>query len=122
MSYLIGEAPVYPMAKNPWIAALLSFILAGLGQIYVGAYLLGLLFLVLEALSATIYMYVDDSVGGMFNLVVGVVSMVDAYRRAKRCNLNHPEGLGTTAPEIEAPRQEKEEKEESEAKEEIRVF
>ena len=71
------------MAKNRYLAAFLSFILAGFGQFYVGSYLKGAVFLVFDLLSS--YLYMNDvlpTAALVLNLVVTVVSMVDAYRTA----------------------------------------
>jgi TM2 domain-containing membrane protein YozV len=71
------------MAKNPWIAALLSFLLTGLGQVYVGRYLRGAV-LFLMALS-TGYLFLEAGVdaAAAANVAVSLYSMWDAYRQAK---------------------------------------
>jgi TM2 domain-containing membrane protein YozV len=72
------------MAKNPWIAAFLSFLFSGLGQLYVGAVGRALAFAALEVITAFIYLRVNEPVGWALNLIVGVASIADAYKLAKK--------------------------------------
>jgi len=72
------------MAKNPYLAAFLSFLIGGLGQIYAGRLLRGVAFFALELLTGLVYMYVNESVGLSLNLFVGLWAVVDAYRVAKK--------------------------------------
>ena len=73
------------MAKNRYLAALLSFLIAGLGQLYVGTYWKAMVFFMLE--SITSYLYLKDSTSTLYlalGLIVGVASMIDAYETAKK--------------------------------------
>ncbi|VVB51147.1 Uncharacterised protein [uncultured archaeon] len=74
--------------KNPYIAALLSFFISGLGQFYVGDVMKGLVFIIFEFMTAFILVNVNYTAGGILNLFVGVWSIFDAYRSAQRKNLN----------------------------------
>ena len=72
------------MAKNPWIAAGLSFVLAGLGQIYVGQTVKGLLFLALDLATGYVMLHVHEGAGLVLNLVIGTISIVDAFQAARK--------------------------------------
>jgi len=72
------------MARNPWTAAALSLLFAGLGQLYVGAVGKALAFAALEIVTAYVYLEVNELAGMVLNLAVGVVSVIDAYSSARR--------------------------------------
>jgi TM2 domain-containing membrane protein YozV len=72
------------MARNPWLAAALSFLMAGLGQFYVGQTLKGFVFMTLNAVIVYVSLYVSESAAIGLSLVVGVVSVFDAYYGAKK--------------------------------------
>jgi len=78
------------MAKKPWLAALLSLLVAGFGQFYVGAWGLGVLFLVLDLLMGYAYQSNESPVILALNLFVTAVSMIHAYNRAKMMNTDKP--------------------------------
>ena len=71
------------MPKNPWLAALLSLVMAGLGQIYSGALVRGIVFLASDLLTVYIYLYVNGSIGLILNTLVTLYSVIDAYRIAR---------------------------------------
>ena len=48
------------MAKNRYLAAALSFIVGGLGQLYVGSYSKAVLFFILDVLTS--YAYLNENV------------------------------------------------------------
>lgn len=79
----IGIFYDYMAGKNPLLAAGLNLLVAGLGQIYLGRWARGLAFLALDFATGYYYMKVDEGVGAVLNLVVGVVAVVDAYRICK---------------------------------------
>ena len=79
------------MAKNPWLAAFLSFLFSGLGQLYVGAVGKALAFAGLEVVTALLFIKVNEPVGWLLNLTVGVASIVDAYKSAKQTQHRKPE-------------------------------
>jgi len=88
------------MAKNPWLAAALSFLVAGLGQLYVGSVWKGLGFIILDFITAYVYLNVDEGFGFMLNLAVGVASIVDAYNGAKKTGYVEPKRSGNGHPEV----------------------
>ncbi|MFH1054527.1 MAG: hypothetical protein V1744_00365 [Candidatus Altiarchaeota archaeon] len=93
------------MAKNPWLAAALSLLIAGLGQLYVGRVWRAVGFLVLDLATGYVYVNMNEQVGFTLNMAVTVISVVDAYRLAKK-------------PTEEKPK----EKPEQIQKQELRVF
>lgn len=92
------------MAKNPWIAVILSLAVSGLGQIYAGYYWRGLYLILGELATGFVYMYYSQEVGSILNLGVSVFAVVDAYHITRRTQ------------------QEKPPVEESEKQPEVRVF
>jgi TM2 domain-containing membrane protein YozV len=86
------------MPRNPWLAAGLSFVVAGLGQFYVGEYWRGLAFIILELGTGYVYLSVSEPAGAVLNLAVGAASMVDAYWAASRADGRKPE-----PPKVEVP-------------------
>lgn len=71
--------------KNPGVAAVLSFFYCGLGQIYNGQILKGILMFVAYSISILL-MYV--LVGFITTPILWIWGMYDAYRKAERMNLN----------------------------------
>jgi hypothetical protein len=78
------------MSKNPWIAAGLSFIVAGLGQVYIGEIWKGLGFFCLEFISGYWFINEGGDAAGLINFAVSVIAMIDAYYGAKRIMLKKP--------------------------------
>jgi hypothetical protein len=70
------------MAKNKWIAAFLSFLISGLGQLYLGFFWSALFFFTLEAITVFIYNRLPET-GFILNIVVSFWSALHAYRKAK---------------------------------------
>jgi hypothetical protein len=91
------------MAKKPWLAALLSLLVAGFGQFYVGAWGLGMLFLVLDVLMGYAYQRNESPVILALNLFVTAVSMIHAYDRAKKANTDKPAGKEKSADDGQPP-------------------
>lgn len=69
--------------RNPIIAAILSLIVAGLGQIYNGQLLKGVLFIIAQVINGLL-LYV--LVGFVTMPLVGLWAVLDAYLVAKRDN------------------------------------
>ncbi len=69
--------------RNPIIAAVLSLIVAGLGQIYNGQILKGVLFIVAQIINGLLLYVV---IGFITMPLVGLWAMIDAYLVAKRNN------------------------------------
>jgi TM2 domain-containing membrane protein YozV len=78
------------MAKNPWIAAFLSFLIGGLGQLYVGRIRRALTFFSLEIVTGFIWLKINDPIGYALNIIVGLVAVIDAYRIAKETQVPTP--------------------------------
>ncbi len=78
------------MGKNPLLAAILSFLLGGVGQLYVRAYKRAGFFLILEAVTGFIYFWgqaqqiMHVELGGqILNLFISIWAAADAYQIAK---------------------------------------
>jgi len=71
------------LKNNPLIAALLSLLVAGLGQMYLGLWGRGLAFIVADLLSYGAWEILKIKAGLVVNLIVSVAAVVDAYHRAK---------------------------------------
>lgn len=69
--------------KNPSIAVVLSFFIAGLGQIYNGQIAKGVLFIVLYIISISL---MGVLVGFITTPILWIWGMVDAHNSAKRIN------------------------------------
>lgn len=66
--------------KNPTLALILSFLISGLGQIYNGNVLKGIILLIL------VYFLILTIIGAIFGVILWVYGMYDAYTTAKRIN------------------------------------
>ncbi|MBU0763027.1 MAG: hypothetical protein KKD39_08380 [Candidatus Altiarchaeota archaeon] len=71
------------MGKNPLIAALLSFIIGGLGQVYLGLWSRAFFFFGLEAITGYLYYLNESETRLILNLLIGAWSMADAHYMAK---------------------------------------
>ena len=69
--------------KDPGLAAVLSFFFSGLGQIYNGQILKGLLFVVVQAINFALMFVL---IGFFTGFVVWIWAMVDAYTSAELIN------------------------------------
>ena len=69
--------------RNPIIAAILSLIVAGLGQIYNGQILKGVLFIVAQIINGLLLYVV---IGFITMPLAGLWAVIDAYLVAKRNN------------------------------------
>jgi len=69
--------------KNPGVAAVLSFFVTGLGQIYNGQIVKGVLFIIIQAINALL-MYV--LIGFITFPIFWIWGMFDAYRTAEKIN------------------------------------
>lgn len=72
------------MGKNPAYAALLSFIIGGLGQAYLGLWGKAAMFFALELITGYLYITYESEPLFIANLTIGAWSMVDAYANAKK--------------------------------------
>jgi len=87
--------------KNPWIAAILSFLVAGAGQLYLGRYRRAAIYFLIEILSAIIYLYIDPFSGQILSFAASVYSCVDAYRMAVEMNRKVEKEAGKKVKSIE---------------------
>lgn len=69
--------------RNPILAAVLSLIVAGLGQIYNGQVLKGVLFIIFQIINGALTLVL---IGWILMPIVGLWSVIDAYLTAKRGN------------------------------------
>jgi hypothetical protein len=77
--------------KDPTIAAILSFIITGLGQVYLGYYLRGIvLFVISASVLFVLPIYSDNTqLNFIAILIVGIIATYDAYRLAKKTARAH---------------------------------
>ncbi|WP_303969390.1 hypothetical protein [Sporosarcina ureae] len=73
------------MFKQPGIAAVLSFFWTGVGQIYNGQILKGILLIILQGINGLL-MFVG--IGFITYPIVWIWGMYDAYKTAERMNYN----------------------------------
>jgi TM2 domain-containing membrane protein YozV len=69
--------------RSPILAAILSLIVAGLGQIYNGQIGKGVIFIVIHRLNGALTAVL---IGWLLLPIVGLWAMIDAYMTAKRNN------------------------------------
>ena len=69
--------------RSPVLAAILSLILSGLGQIYNGQITKGVIFIVIQLINAALTTIL---VGWILMPIVGLWAMIDAYLVAKNNN------------------------------------
>jgi hypothetical protein len=87
----VGQPPVQyvqqvrPDRKDPFTAALGSFIIVGVGQFYVGKWWRGIGFM---ALAIFLY-WLTLSISGIGVIVIWVIAPIDAYDQARKHNLKY---------------------------------
>lgn len=69
--------------KSPVLAAVLSFFIPGVGQIYDGLVKRGILFIILGIIFVILYAIV---IGAFLYLILWIYGMYDAYNCAKKIN------------------------------------
>jgi TM2 domain-containing membrane protein YozV len=69
--------------RNPIVAAILSLIVAGLGQIYNGQIGKGVIFIIIQLINGALTAVL---IGWILLPIVGLWAMIDAYMIAKRNN------------------------------------
>jgi TM2 domain-containing membrane protein YozV len=69
--------------RNPILAAVLSLIVAGLGQIYNGQIGKGVIFIILQLINGALTVVL---IGWLLMPIVGLWAVIDAYLTAKRTN------------------------------------
>ncbi len=76
--------------KSPFLAAVLSLLIAGLGQFYLGKYPRGAVFLSLEIITSAIFFWIHPEIGGILNLSISIFAAYDAYKLATKINRKLP--------------------------------
>ena len=69
--------------RNPILAAILSLIVAGLGQIYNDQVGKGVIFMIIQLINDALTVVL---IGWILLPIVGLLAMIDAYMTAKRNN------------------------------------
>jgi TM2 domain-containing membrane protein YozV len=69
--------------RNPILTAILSLIVAGLGQIYNGQVGKGVIFMIIQLINGALTVVL---IGWILLPIVGLLAMIDAYMTAKRNN------------------------------------
>jgi TM2 domain-containing membrane protein YozV len=77
--------------KSPAIAAGLSLLIAGLGQLYTGKFLRGTIFILLEIVTSAVFFWIHTETGLVLNVAVSLIAAYDAYKLAAKINRNPPE-------------------------------
>ena len=70
-----GEGGIAPRAKNAWLALAMSAVIPGLGQVYAGHWLWGIIWF-------SIWMGIWIGTAGTLNLIFHVLAAIQAYRQA----------------------------------------
>lgn len=92
----------YPNRRRPWIAVFLSLLMPGMGQIYCGSIVEGLVLMLIVIMFSTLWIFgmiVDKVREGtplavfimpwVFVLMATVIAAIDAYRRARRTRYDY---------------------------------
>ncbi len=69
--------------KSAWLAAVLSFLLPGLGQIYNGQIFKGIVLVVIDAINGALMFIL---IGFVTHAITVVYAIYDAYKTAERIN------------------------------------
>lgn len=77
--------------KNPWIAALLSFIISGAGQIYNGQLGKGILAFICVTLTMVLGI-MGNQISTVFSIILWIVWICDAYTTAQKINRGETKG------------------------------
>jgi len=92
----------YPERRRPWTAVFLSLLMPGMGQIYCGSIVEGLILMLIVSIFSTTWMFImiidrvreNTPVGvsytaWVFVLLTTVIAVIDAYRRARRTRYDY---------------------------------
>ena len=77
------SASYQPQPKNPALAAILSFLISGLGQIYNGEVVKGVVIIAVQVVNALLAMII---IGIFTGIAVWIWSIYDAYKTAEKIN------------------------------------
>jgi len=72
--------------KNKWLSGLLSFVLPGLGQIYLGLKLRGILLIIAYAIA---FLTLEIVIGIILIPIVWIFGIIDAIKKTDRMNGNN---------------------------------
>ena len=94
----MNETPSIDL-RRPWIAAILSFIMPGLGQVYSGMLPRGLIWMLLCGISPvagllllshpTAYSWTLGCTAGLAQVAIWIAGVIDSYRCALRCKADY---------------------------------
>jgi len=84
VGYVPGSGGLPVFYKSPGLAAVLSFLYAGLGQIYNGEIVKGVVFIIVYSVSLLLCFVL---IGFILAPLVWLEGIIDAYRSAQRINL-----------------------------------
>jgi TM2 domain-containing membrane protein YozV len=70
------------MAKNPFLAAFLSFLIPGLGQIYTGKIMMGIVLIITALILSTATTFLTIFAGILY-IILWLYAIYDAYVTAK---------------------------------------
>lgn len=76
--------------KSPILAAILSLLIAGLGQLYLNQIKNALIFFILEISTLLLWLFVNQTLGSLLNILISVWSIYYAYVDAKKTKPNKP--------------------------------
>jgi signal peptidase I len=92
----------YPNRRRPWVAVFLSLLMPGMGQIYCGSIVEGLVLMLIVIMFSTLWIFgmiVDKVREGtplavfimpwVFVLMATVIAAIDAYRRARKTRYDY---------------------------------
>jgi len=77
--------------KSSIIAAFLSLLIAGLGQLYLNQIKNAIIFFILEISTALLMLFVNQTLGSFLNMFIGIWSAYYAYMDAKKTKPVKPE-------------------------------
>ena len=88
------------MSKSPLLAEALSFIIGGLGQAYLGLWGKAIVFFTMEAVTGYLYFANETETLFILNLLIGALSMADAYYSAKHMKPKEKKEQIRTEPQV----------------------
>jgi TM2 domain-containing membrane protein YozV len=80
---IVGQHAVVVKSKNPLFAALLSFFLSGLGQVYNGQFGKGIMYFAIAIICGLL---INVVIGLVLAPIWWIINILDAYSTAKRIN------------------------------------
>ena len=68
--------------KSLWVAILLQLIIAGLGHIYLGRFLRGAIFILVDLLTSYIYFQEESIPALILSIIITIIAIYDSYKIA----------------------------------------